>query len=209
MPCATPPGPDRSMPLAPLTAARVARRARLGDRRVVRHRRRDRAGRCSRPARGSRCRRVPRTSSHALAGGPPGPRAGGAARLHAGRRGRRGVAAHPGAWGGCDLVLVVAGTHREVRAWELTRPAPTRCSRPTSTVRWRRSPRCCPVCIAQGRGAIGIVSSVAGYRGLPKALVYGASKAALINFTETLYLDLHARRASACTSSIPASSTRR
>ena len=23
------------------------------------------------------------------------------------------------AWGGCDLVLVVAGTHREIRAWEL------------------------------------------------------------------------------------------
>src|SRR2546421_287135 len=47
-----------------------------------------------------------------------------------------------------------------------------------------------PALIAQGQGAIGIVASVAGYRGLPKALIYGASKAAVINFTETLYLDL-------------------
>ena len=50
-----------------------------------------------------------------------------------------------------------------------------------------------PVLLAQGRGAIGVVASVAGYGGLPKALIYGASKAAMINFTETLYLDLHPR----------------
>ena len=50
-----------------------------------------------------------------------------------------------------------------------------------------------PGLLAQGRGAIGIVASLAGYRGLPKALVYGASKAGLINFTETLYLDLRPR----------------
>ena len=50
-----------------------------------------------------------------------------------------------------------------------------------------------PALLAQGRGTIGIVSSVAGYGGLPKALVYGASKAALINFAETLYLDLAPR----------------
>ena len=39
-------------------------------------------------------------------------------------------------------------------------------------------------------GHIAIVSSVAGMRGLPGSLSYGASKGALINFTEALYMEL-------------------
>ena len=92
-----------------------------------------------------------------------------------------------------DLVLIVAGTHKEMRAWELT-DAESRAllevnlHGPIGTVA-----AVVPALLAQGRGAIGIVSSLAGYRGLPKALVYGASKAALINFAEALYLDLRPR----------------
>jgi short-subunit dehydrogenase len=50
-----------------------------------------------------------------------------------------------------------------------------------------------PQLLKQGSGGLVLVSSVAGFRGLPKALVYGPSKAAMINLAEVLYLDLHER----------------
>lgn len=47
-----------------------------------------------------------------------------------------------------------------------------------------------PGLIRQGCGHISLVASVAGFRGLPKALAYGPTKAALNSLAETLYLDL-------------------
>lgn len=109
------------------------------------------------------------------------------------------------AWGGYDLALVVAGTHVEMRArldpaagggaeqpetphWNLTK------ARRLLEVNLHGVLNCVdailPLLLRQGSGGIGIVSSVAGYVGLPKALIYGASKAALINFAESLYGDL-------------------
>jgi short-subunit dehydrogenase len=95
------------------------------------------------------------------------------------------------AWGGLDLVLILAGTHAEIRAWELTEQNAMALLETNLHAVIKTTAVVLPVLLAQGKGAIGIVASVAGYRGLPKALIYGASKAALINFAETLYLDLH------------------
>jgi short-subunit dehydrogenase len=49
-----------------------------------------------------------------------------------------------------------------------------------------------PTCIKQHHGKIVVVSSVAGYQGLPYASAYGASKAALINMCEALQPELAA-----------------
>ncbi|RQO33588.1 short-chain dehydrogenase [Herminiimonas sp. KBW02] len=96
-------------------------------------------------------------------------------------------------WQGLDIVLIVAGSYNEMRAdsfdlaiarnmLELNLHGPLNCLDVVL-----------PGLLAQGHGSIGIVSSVAGYSGLPKALIYGPSKAALINLCETLYLDLRPR----------------
>lgn len=48
-----------------------------------------------------------------------------------------------------------------------------------------------PQLLKQQHGHIALVASVAGYRGLPKALAYGPTKAALQNLADGLYMDLH------------------
>lgn len=94
------------------------------------------------------------------------------------------------AWGGLDLGIVMAGTYRGIRAWELNDAAIRDMMQTNVYGAMNASALLSKQFLKQGTGHVSIVSSVAGYRGLPKALVYGPSKAAMINFAETLYLDL-------------------
>ena len=94
------------------------------------------------------------------------------------------------AWGGLDLVILNAGTYTPLRAWDLTTDTARQTVHTNLLGVMDGVAAVVPQMLRQQGGAIAIVGSVAGYRGLPKALAYGPSKAALINFAETLYLDL-------------------
>ena len=94
------------------------------------------------------------------------------------------------AWGGVDVALYVAGDYAPVRAWAIDREQ-ARHMIDVNLIGAVSFTACVvPQLLRQGSGQIGFVASVAGYRGLPNALIYGPTKAALINFAETLYLDL-------------------
>ena len=47
-----------------------------------------------------------------------------------------------------------------------------------------------PHLLAQGSGGIALVGSIAAYTGLPRSMIYGATKAALRNLAESLYFEL-------------------
>ena len=96
-------------------------------------------------------------------------------------------------WAGIDLVLIVAGTYQKMRAEdfnlnEAKKMVDTNLNGPLNCLN-----AVLPVLLAQGKGGLGIVASIAGLRGLPQALIYGPTKAALINLCESLYLDLRPR----------------
>lgn len=97
------------------------------------------------------------------------------------------------AWGGIDFVMLLAGAYTPVRAWELTVEKARRPVEVNLMGVYNALAAVLPGFLERRAGAVAIVSSVAGYRGLPKALVYGPTKAALINLAEILYLDLAPR----------------
>lgn len=92
--------------------------------------------------------------------------------------------------GPLDLVLYCAGHYREMRAtqWDMTDLQQHLAVNYSGALHVLDA--VLPALLTQGRGHISLVSSVAGFRGLPKSLAYGPTKAALTNLAETLYLDL-------------------
>jgi NADP-dependent 3-hydroxy acid dehydrogenase YdfG len=96
-------------------------------------------------------------------------------------------------WQQIDLVLIVAGGYNEMRADTFDLAIVNQLIDLNLRGVFNCLDAVLPDLLKQGSGGIGIVASVAGYSGLPKALIYGPTKAALINLSESLYLDLHPR----------------
>ena len=93
-------------------------------------------------------------------------------------------------WGGVDLLLFVSGIYIPMRAdtFNMTNAQKTVDSNILGPM--RAVATVLPAMLNRSSGHIAIVGSVAGYSGLPKALAYGPTKAAMINFCETLFYDL-------------------
>lgn len=92
--------------------------------------------------------------------------------------------------GPLDLAVFNAGTHAPVSV-EAFDPAPFRRLMEINYMGVVNGiAAVLPRFIARRSGQIAVVSSVAGYRGLPQAAAYGPTKAALINLCESLKPDL-------------------
>jgi NAD(P)-dependent dehydrogenase (short-subunit alcohol dehydrogenase family) len=92
--------------------------------------------------------------------------------------------------GPLDLVCYCAGHYRAMRATAMDLPDLLRHHEVNTVGALHVLAAITPALLARGQGHISLVSSVAGFRGLPQSLAYGPTKAALINLAETLYLDL-------------------
>ena len=92
--------------------------------------------------------------------------------------------------GPLDLVLYCAGTYRAQRATAFELDEMLRHQQVNYVGALHLLGAVLPALLEQRSGHISLVSSVAGFRGLPNSLAYGPTKAALINLAETLYLDL-------------------
>lgn len=103
---------------------------------------------------------------------------------------RAAAARIAGEFGHIDLAAYCAGWYRPMRATAFDLGDALRHQQVNYVGALHLLDAVLPLLLRQRHGHLSLVSSVSGYRGLPKALAYGPTKAALINLAETLYLDL-------------------
>jgi len=95
--------------------------------------------------------------------------------------------------GELDLVVYCAGHYHAQRATDFDLPEMLRHQEVNYVGALQVLDALLPLMLKQSQGHISLISSVAGWRGLPNGLAYGPTKAALTHLAETLYLDLQDR----------------
>ncbi|HQR87243.1 MAG: short-chain dehydrogenase [Burkholderiales bacterium 35-55-47] len=91
---------------------------------------------------------------------------------------------------GLDVVMYCAGYYQAMRAADYSLSEMLRHLDINYTGALRVLDAVLPELLPQQRGHISFISSVAGFRGLPRSMAYGPTKAALINLAEALYYDV-------------------
>lgn len=102
----------------------------------------------------------------------------------------RQVAEQVQALQGLDVVVYCAGYYKSVCATAYSLPEMLRHQAVNYTGALHMLDAVLPSLLQQGQGHLSLISSVAGYRGLPQSLAYGPTKAALTHLAEALYMDL-------------------
>ncbi len=93
--------------------------------------------------------------------------------------------------GGLDLMMYCAGIYQPLRAQDIKSTIMAQHMQVNYIGAVYVTEAVLPAMLAAKHGHLSYVSSVAGFRGLPKSLAYGPTKAAMINMAEALYIDLH------------------
>ena len=92
--------------------------------------------------------------------------------------------------GPLDMVFYCAGYYKEMRATEFDLGQMLQHNQVNYVGALYVLAAVLPHFLQRKSGHVSLVSSVAGYRGLPQGLAYGPTKAALINLAETMHVDL-------------------
>ena len=93
-------------------------------------------------------------------------------------------------WGSIDLTIWLAAAYEPMDTANFQLASARRIARVNFEGLLNGLAVLLPMLRRERSGGLAIVSSVAGYRGLPRSPVYGPTKAALINLAESLYLEL-------------------
>lgn len=92
--------------------------------------------------------------------------------------------------GQLDLVVMGAARYDPTHSWQIDIDQAQKSFDLNVVSVYRGLSVIVPQLLGQGHGGISLIGSISGYTGLPRALIYGATKAALQNLCETLYFEL-------------------